>query len=802
MKRRVRRRALPKPPRRWARRAASERKNPVVEAERRVVVLRWLALAAFALLVARLGWLQLGQREHWQREAELTRTRQVALSAARGRILDRAGRTIADNRRAWDLELDLSRMLERGRCAPLALTLLLRHFDDRAGRARTQLAEVLEEPAPFVDRLLALGPAELSSITSAVARVELQEWGRGLLLGSGATTRSVVALRSSLAGEGERSLGEETEADRARLLEHLQRWSERLRVLERCAGAEKGALAAFLERSLGQCEEQVEARIASALGTSAPFDPAAVETLELKPRLEWWRRARQRARTWLRDLEYDPAIFFLAQHADELPGFSPQLRLRREYTSEAALAIVGTVAAPTDDQREEWNERRGRLQELRRLLQRSNEEQAELLALQGELGVELLSPHEIRGQYGLEQVFEERLRGKRGTRIAEWDVFLDRPRSDEDVTEVASVAGEDLQLTLDLALQEEAEALLSRAGQYSEEPQFLRDEFKKFPSGALVVVEARTGEVIVAASFPNATREGLRTDYSQLAEDVHRPLFPRAFQPYAVPQPGSVFKSFVALRVLDQLGASPEERLHCGGSYLGQRCGNHAHTETELDLWQALEKSCNCYFYRRAEQLGARSLTELSRSFGFGEKTGIELPQELPGALGQDGQEPERASGVELRSFGIGQVVPHTTPLQIARAYAGVAMGALPSLRLVAAVGGRAVTSGSPRALEASPQALAIVRQALARTVDHGTANSLARLPWTVAAKTGTAERYKVAEDHSWVAGWLPREDPRWVFVVFCERANNHGGQLAAPLMREFLDSTAWREFAAREAER
>jgi cell division protein FtsI/penicillin-binding protein 2 len=800
MKRRGRRRALPKPPRRWAARAASERKNPVVEAERRVVVLRWFALAAFALIVARLGWLQLGQREHWQREAELTRTRQVALSAERGRILDRAGRVIADNRRAWDLELDLSRMLERGRCAPLALTLLLRHFDDRAGRARTALAAVLAEPAPAVDRFLELRPEELASITAAVARVELQEWGRGLLIASGATTRSVAEQRSALAGEGARPLGEELEADRARLLEHLQRWSERLRVLERCAGAEDGALAEFLEKSLAQCEEQVEARIASALGTSAPVDPAAVETLELKPRLEWWRRARQRARTWLRDLEYDPAIFFLAQHADELPGFAPQLRLRREYASEAALAIVGTVAAPTDEEREEWNERRGRLQELRRLLQRSDEEQAELLALQEELGVELLSPHEIRGQFGLELVFEERLRGKRGTRIAEWDVSLDRPRSDESVVEVPPAAGEDLQLTLDLELQEQAEELLSRAGKFSKKRHDLEPSFEAHPRGALVVVDARTGAVIVAASHPHTTRDELRTSYGALAEDQQRPLFPRAFQPWAVPQPGSVFKTFVALRVLDQLQATPEERLPCGGSYKQRRCRNHS--DAESDLWLALEKSCNCYFYRRAEQLGAASLTALARDFGFGERTGIELPQELPGKLGQAEAPPEKASGPALLLFAIGQVVPHTTPLQIARAYAAVARGALPELHFVASVAGRSIERSSPRAIDASPRALAIVRQALARTVDHGTANDLAGLPWTVAGKTGTAERYEVAEDHSWVAGWLPREDPRWVFVVFCERANNHGSDLAAPLMRKFLESEAWAEFAAREAER
>jgi cell division protein FtsI/penicillin-binding protein 2 len=123
-------------------------------------------------------------------------------------------------------------------------------------------------------------------------------------------------------------------------------------------------------------------------------------------------------------------------------------------------------------------------------------------------------------------------------------------------------------------------------------------------------------------------------------------------------------------------------------------------------------------------------------------------------------------------------------------------------LRFVSSIGGRAVPSAAPRALAASPQALAIVRQALARTVDRGTANDLDGLPWTVAAKTGTAERSKLPEDHSWVAGWLPREDPRWVFVVYCERANNHGGDLAAPLMRALLESAAWAEFAAREAER
>jgi cell division protein FtsI/penicillin-binding protein 2 len=693
-------------------------------------------------------------------------------------------------------------MLERGRCAPLALTLLLRHFDDRAGRARTELEKVLDAPGPHVQRFLALEPAELAAIDAAVARVEIQEWGRGLLLASGATTRRVPELRSALAGAGELPLGEELEVDRARLLEHFQRWSERLRVLEHCAGVAPHALTQFLERSVQLVEEQVAARIAAELGTSSPVDPALVETIELKPRLEWWRRARQRARTWLRDLEYDPAVFFLAQHADELPGFSPQLRLRREYASEAALAIVGTVAAPRDEERQAWDERRGRLQELRRLLQRSDEEQAELLALQEELGVELLSPNEIRGQFGLELVFEEHLRGKRGRRIAEWDVFLDRPRSDEGVIEVHPESGEDLQLTLDLALQAEAERLLARAASFSEKPQDLEGTFEDRPRGALVVVEARTGEVVVAASHPSVTRDRLRSAYRELAADEEHPLSPRAFQPWVVPQPGSVFKTFVALRVLDELGAAPEERLHCGGSYKGQRCGNHGHEETEFDLWMALESSCNCYFYRRAEQLGAPSLTALARDFGFGERTGIELPQELPGSLGQGDLSPEQASGPALRSFAIGQVVPHTTPLQIARAYAGVACGALPALRLVSSIGGRAVPSSSPRALEVSPQALAIVHQALARTVDRGTAKKLAGLPWTVAAKTGTAERYQRAEDHSWVAGWLPREEPRWVFVVYCERANNHGGHLAAPLMRAFLESASWAEFAEREAER
>lgn len=803
MKRGRRRRSVAAAPKRRERSSSSERKNPVVEAARRVRILRWVALAACAVLVMRLGWLEVVQREHWQREAELTRTRRVALNAPRGCIFDRTGATIANNRRAWDLEVDLSRLLDRGRCAPLALSLFLRHIDRAAGRPDVAIDDVMASPAPFVDRLIALPTHELRAVSSAVERLQLQEWGRGLLLDSGATQRSLAAVRDALAGEGEGSLGALLSLDRTILLAHLQSWCERLQVLERCVSqAPPDGLGQFFEDAEKQCAAYVAARIAQELGTSEVPTPAEIESLELKSRLEWWRRARQRARVWVRDLEYDPAIFFLAQHADAFPGFEPQLRLRRQYESDMAFALIGTVASPTDGEREAWEEQRQRWMELRRLLQRSDGEQAELEALQESLGIDLLSPTEIRGQMGLELYYEEVLRGKRGLRRAEWDGFLDRPRSEESVVEIDPIPGDDLHLTLDRELQRTAEDLLRRAPTFVvQSPKVVLDEkFISHPRGALVVIAAHSGEVITAASWPSPTRAEVRAHYLQLAEEhPGRPLFPRAFKPWNVPQPGSVFKTFVALSVIDELGASPAEALPCGGSYEGQRCDNHKDDWADLTL--ALVKSCNCYFYRRGEQLGGPALDAMSKRFGFGEKTGIELRNELAGQLGSAvAPFPEAAEGAALRSFAIGQVVPHTTPLQIARAYAGVATGAIPSLHLISEIGAEVVATPAPRPLGYSDAALSFVRNALGRTVDQGTAHGLAQLPWTVAGKTGTAENWDDEPDHSWFAGWLPREAPRWVIVVYCERAGVHGGDLAVPIARAFLESPEWARFMKREA--
>ncbi len=359
-------------------------------------------------------------------------------------------------------------------------------------------------------------------------------------------------------------------------------------------------------------------------------------------------------------------------------------------------------------------------------------------------------------------------------------------------------SGGDVVITIDAPLQASAEALIDRAVRRLDRQPSESDTAAH--GGAIVALDVRTGEVLVAASAPRFDPKWFADGDARVQsvlDDPGRPLFDRAVR-MAIP-PGSVFKPLVALALLESGVVDPQTVFRCQGYWEDPdrlRCmlfRQQGIGHGDMTLADALVQSCNVYFFEHAIALGAGPLVNWSGKLGFGATSGIELPDEAAGQL----PAPEQLRQLrELQSMAIGQGELTATPLQIARLYAAIANGGYLLTPRITRAGvdsesrlRSAAESEMPataRNAELSPAALAVVREALRRVVDDpsGTAHATVRLPnLTIAGKTGTAETGGGQEDHAWFAGYVPTESPRIAFVVVLEHGGS-GSSVAGALAR------------------
>lgn len=270
------------------------------------------------------------------------------------------------------------------------------------------------------------------------------------------------------------------------------------------------------------------------------------------------------------------------------------------------------------------------------------------------------------GVSGIEQTYEEYLTGStldhQGKRVVEInnlgvitrELSMDKPTN-----------GNDVILTLDLNLQAVAEKALSdnilHIREDVQEPKYLEEqekydallstrenkEIQYAQEGALVVMEVNTGRVLALVSYPsydlNLFVNGIsKEDYALLLEDPRSPLFNKAISSKGTP--GSIFKMVVGLGGLEESVVSLEERITDEGPYnayvtagqTGPRCWvrPNYHKHADLNIEGALAVSCNYYFFEVANRLGVDRLTEWSSKLGLTTKTGIELPAEATGQVG------------------------------------------------------------------------------------------------------------------------------------------------------------------------
>lgn len=428
---------------------------------------------------------------------------------------------------------------------------------------------------------------------------------------------------------------------------------------------------------------------------------------------------------------------------------------------------------------------------------------------------------DLVGRSGLERQYHDLLRGRRGRKALVFDRHGELLR-----TEIVQPPqfGRDVVLTLDPQLQRSAEQLLDAAlaqplaeqPAEDESPESARQRSAPPQGGCLVALDVHTGAVLAAAAAPRYDANLLvapdPAQWQRISADPRKPFYPRLTQ-MALP-PGSVFKAATAIALLESGALPPDEHIACRGylDHPGQhRCLTFRHFGVghgDVDLADALCRSCNVYFFTGARRAGPETLVSWSRRLGIGAPTGIDLPGETGGYL----PSPDAARVSRGRRWypgdtlglAIGQSSLTVTPLQMARLMALIANdGALVTPHLVAEGGPtlvEAVSAGETvrpvfahpepvRIAELDPAALAAIRAGLTKVVQdpHGTGYKTVRLKEVaIAGKTGTAEVGGGRPDHAWFAGYVPADRPRVAFAVVLEHGGS-GGKVAGPVAREFV---------------
>jgi penicillin-binding protein 2 len=400
---------------------------------------------------------------------------------------------------------------------------------------------------------------------------------------------------------------------------------------------------------------------------------------------------------------------------------------------------------------------------------------------------------ESEGREGLEQTFDDQLRGKPGQLNLTFD--KDGNKSGERIA-VPPEPGYNVVTTLDIDMQRLAEKILQ----------------KRAKRGAIVVMDPNTGDVLALASWPTIDPNDFvptisEEKFQRIANDPNIPMLPRAFRS-AYP-PGSTFKMFVGVAGFETHAISPTDEFDCPpaldvGNIVFR---NWKKTDAgDLNFRQALEQSCNTWFYQAGQKIGARALVSWAKRFGLGARTGILLNGEADGRIPTDEYMQQtyhrHILGGDLANLSIGQGDILISPLQMAQAMGALANGGIVYqariVRQVQTLNNEVVYVYNPRAkdiLKLSPVTIEELRKGMMEVVSggNGTGGAAELKNVKVAGKTGTAQwgPKKKERTAAWFAGFAPADGtPRYAFAALYEGAPGemaHGGAVAAPMIGDLL---------------
>ncbi|MFI3115170.1 MAG: penicillin-binding transpeptidase domain-containing protein [Clostridia bacterium] len=406
------------------------------------------------------------------------------------------------------------------------------------------------------------------------------------------------------------------------------------------------------------------------------------------------------------------------------------------------------------------------------------------------------------GRDGMEKVLEPYLRATNGKEAS--DLVINGEVIAKG-TSVDPIAGNNVELTLDLSLQAVVEESLARTFESIKENGIINNsDGQDIEGGAAVVIDVNTGEILALASYPTYSLENFSADYSSLLDNDLKPMFNRATMgTYA---PGSTYKMVTALAALEEGVITPTTLIRDYGRYTfyddyQPACWiyrDYGGTHGYLTVSNAIKVSCNYFFYEMGRLLTGQTMEEYALMLGLGQNSGIELP-EATGTIAGPTTRTENATTWypgDALAAAIGQSDHLFTPLQLANYIATLANGGtLNQAHLLKTVYNydysEIVFENNPEpihVLDISEENLQAILQGMSDVVNEGgTAASVFRnYPINVAGKTGSAQVGSGSATGVFVS-YAPFENPEIAVCVVGEHAGSGGN--VAPIVRDIYDA-------------
>jgi penicillin-binding protein 2 len=438
---------------------------------------------------------------------------------------------------------------------------------------------------------------------------------------------------------------------------------------------------------------------------------------------------------------------------------------------------------------------------------------AHLIGYVGEVSEQMLddpryafySPGDVVGRSGVEQTYDALLRGKDGSR----DVIVNSHGKElGHLGQELAVPGKDLKLTIDLDLQIAAEKALDGK------------------NGAIVAMDPHTGEILAMVSRPtydpNQFSVRLTKNYwNEIINNPDHPLLNKSLQ--AQLAPGSTFKIIMSVAGLQE-NVAQTMHVSCNGGaeFYGHfyACDKH---HGAVDINNAIPYSCDTFYYTLANRLGIDTIAKYATSVGLGQRTGIDLPDEVAGTMPSTvwklKTQHDKWFAGETISVGIGQGAVTATPMQLARALSGIASGGV--LRRPHVVFADEVPSDMRQAIQESfpgsgdatipltTENWQLITDAMANVTSSpiGTAYAAHLEGVDFAGKTGTAQvighdalaktnKGHNTEPNAWFVGMAPRRNPDIVVAVLWEHGNwgNNSAKLASQIIDAYVNKQRKRD--------
>ncbi len=394
---------------------------------------------------------------------------------------------------------------------------------------------------------------------------------------------------------------------------------------------------------------------------------------------------------------------------------------------------------------------------------------------------------DLIGKKGVEKEYDKEMKGQDGVEDVEVDVHGNVIK---EIKNVSSITGKNIYLSIDLDLQK-----------------YMTQAFAG-KSGAFIAMEVKTGKIITFVSYPEISLNLLSSripddQWNELVNSKAKPLVNKGIA--GLYPPGSTFKAITGLGILES-GISPYDTVMSTGQYkfgklIFRDSSSRGYGITNFN--KSIEHSVNTYYYVFSQRAGKDNIIKYAKEMGVGEKTGIDIPGEQAGVLPTPEWKKKRFKKKQdqiwlpgdLINMSIGQGYVLMTPVQVLSAYQIIANNGVmikPTVvdRFVSYDG--KVGKNEPkilRKIKVSDKNLKLMQNALRLPVSSygGTARVLYFPNFPVSAKTGTAQNTGFRDNHSWIAGYFPSDNPQIVFVSIIE-GSGYGGVASGQLARTFIE--------------